>query len=57
MEKIKLIDVARRTGFSYQWIYHQVWEGKLKAHKVAGRWLISEAEAERFIKERKARLG
>jgi len=50
-----LIELARESGLSYQTIFYWVWQRKLKARKVNGRWMVSEADAERFIQEHKAR--
>ena len=57
MPEKSLIEFSRESGIPYQQIYLKVWQGRLKARKVDGRWRITETEAERFCQERKARLG
>lgn len=57
MPEKSLIEFARESGIPYQRIYLKVWEGRVKARKINGRWLIDQAEADRFLAERKSRLG
>jgi hypothetical protein len=43
--------VARRAGCSRQAIYNAIDDGKIGAVTVAGRLVITEGEAERFLRE------
>ena len=48
---ISIAAVAERAGCSRQAIYDAIRNGKLTACRVAGRVLVPEREAERFIRE------
>ena len=46
---------ARRLGIgSLDYLYKQIWTGRLAARKVNGRWRIPSAAIERRMKEREA---
>jgi excisionase family DNA binding protein len=44
-------DAAQRAGCSEQAIYNFVQNGRIAAVRIAGRLLIAESEADRFIRE------
>lgn len=48
---------ARRLGLGLDYLYKQIWAGKLPARKVNGRWRIPLAAIEQRVKEREARNG
>jgi excisionase family DNA binding protein len=46
---------ARRLGLGLDYLYKQIWAGKIPAQKVNGRWLIPAVAVEQRLKEREAR--
>jgi hypothetical protein len=48
---LTIIDVAEHANCSRQAIYNALRDGKISGVLVAGRTLIAESEAERFIRE------
>jgi hypothetical protein len=46
-----IAEIAERAGCSRQAIHDAIRNGKLIAHRAAGRILVTENEAERFIRE------
>jgi hypothetical protein len=48
---LTIIDVADRANCSRQAIYNALRDGKISGVLVAGRMLIAESEAERFVRE------
>jgi hypothetical protein len=56
-KSIGILELARQAGLSINSTYLVVRNGQVLAHKDAkGRWLIDQAEAKRFLKERSARM-
>jgi len=55
--KIGLMELSRLAGVSYDRAYHWLRERKIPAVKdTRGRWVIDQAEVERFLKERRSRM-
>ena len=48
---------ARRLGLGLDYVYKQIWAGKINARKVSGRWLIPASAIEQRLREREARNG
>ena len=48
-----LTDAAGALGVTYRTALSYIKEGKLKAHKVGGKWTIDRADLETFIKQGK----
>jgi excisionase family DNA binding protein len=42
-KEISVAEAARRMGVALTYVYSLVWAGKLKAHKVDGKWQVSAA--------------
>lgn len=55
--EISPIQLAQRGKINLSFIYQLIYAGRIKARRQGGRWRISDAEAEKFLGERKARLG
>jgi hypothetical protein len=49
---LTVTEVARRSRYSREAIYNAIEDAKLAAVRVAGRILVAESEAERFIRGR-----
>jgi predicted site-specific integrase-resolvase len=49
------IQLSQASKVYLDYLYRLLWNGKLKASRVNGRWQIPVEEAARFIQERKAR--
>ncbi len=48
---LTVAEVARRAQCSREAIYERVHEGRIRAIQLAGRYVIAEAEADRFIRD------
>jgi len=44
--------LARRWNVSTRWVYERLKSRELRGAKVGARWVVPEAEAERFIRDR-----
>ncbi|MBZ5689280.1 MAG: helix-turn-helix domain-containing protein [Acidobacteriia bacterium] len=50
IDTLSVPQVARRLGCSHRYAYALVRSGKLKAKRTCGRWLVSVAEVEAFLR-------
>ena len=56
-ENVSTVELSRLSSVSLDQIYKLIYCGRIPAQRIAGRWKIARTDAERFIRERKARLG
>ena len=56
-EKFTIEQTADFFGMHIISVYQAIWQGRLKARKVNGRWRVRRSDAEAFLKARRARLG
>ena len=54
-DKSSVREVAREAGVNYQAVYSWIWNRKLPAEKIGGRWEIDHEAAVKFLHEREAR--
>lgn len=57
MELLSLPEAAKRVGVSHSTLRWQVKNGALKADWIAGRWLVTMDEADRYARENKGMNG
>ena len=50
-------DFAAAAGISIGATYRALYEGRLPAQRILGRWLIPKDEARKFIRRRQAKKG
>lgn len=48
-------EAARKLGISLEYVYRQIWAGKLPAQKKNGKWYVPALELERRVKDRRSR--
>lgn len=46
---------ARKLGISLEYVYRQIWAGKIAAQKRNGKWHVPASELERRLKYRRSR--
>jgi excisionase family DNA binding protein len=49
------IAAARRLGIGLDYVYKQIWAGKMPGKKIKGRWRIPLVAVEQRLKERESR--
>ena len=54
---IGLSQVAREYKLNHNTLRRHVNDGLLKARKIAGVWLVTRAEVERYLRESKPKMG
>lgn len=55
-ERLTINEFGKRKNMDPSSIYKAIWNGRLKAVKIRGRWFISEQTAENFKKYNKQSL-